>query len=79
MTARKIVWKRILIVGILMFVLGLIFMAAAFTVGSDTLLLAFYGMGMLTIGFGLSTFVFAFAIKQLQKREETPPPPPPSQ
>jgi urea transporter len=78
MSARKIVWQRVLIVGIVILVLGLIFMAVAFTAGSDVLLLALYGMGMLTIGFGLATFVFAFAIKQLQKQIESPllPPPP---
>ena len=80
MSAPKIVWQRVLIVGIVILVLGLIFMAAAFTAGSDVLLLALYGMGMLTIGFGLATFVFAFAFRQLQKRiESLPPPPPPVQ
>ena len=80
MSAPKIVWQRVLIVGIIILVLGPIFMAASFTVSSNVLLLALYGMGMLTIGFGLATFVFAFAIKQLQKRiEALPPPPPPVQ
>ena len=79
MSARKIVWQRVLIVGIIILVLGLVFMAAAFTVGSNVLLLALYGMDLLTIGFGLATFVFAFAIKQLQKWIEAPPPPPPAQ
>lgn len=79
MSAPKIVWQRVLIVGIIILVLGLIFMVAAFSAGSDVLLLALYGMGMLTIGFGLATFVFAFAIKQLQKRIEALPPPPPVQ
>jgi len=78
-SAPKIVWQRVLIIGIIIFVLGIVFMAAAFTAGSNVLLLALYGMGMLTIGFGLATFVFAFAIKQLQKRIEAPPPPPPAQ
>ena len=80
MSAPRIVWQRVLITGMVILVLGIIFMAAAFTAGSDVLLLALYGMGMLTIGFGLATFVFAFAFKQLQKRiESLPPPPPPVQ
>jgi hypothetical protein len=77
MTVRKLVWKRTLIVGIPILVIGLVFMVLAFSAGSATLLLAFYGMGMLTIGFGLSTFMFAFTIRHLQKTEESPPPPPP--
>lgn len=77
MSVRRIVWTRLLTVGFIILVMGLVFMVVAFTVGSSTLLLAFYGMGMLTIGFGTSMFMFAFAVKQLQKQEETPPPPPP--
>jgi ABC-type transport system involved in cytochrome c biogenesis permease component len=77
MTTRKIVWKRTLMVGFAILVIGLVFMVLAFSVGSDMLLLAFYGMGMLTIGFGLATLIFALTIKQLQKLEEAPPPPPP--
>jgi uncharacterized membrane protein HdeD (DUF308 family) len=75
-SAPKIVWQRVLIVGIVILVLGLIFTAAAFTAGSNLLLLALYGMGMLTIGFGFAAVVFAFAFKQLQKQTEAPPPPP---
>ena len=77
MTVRKLVWKRTLIAGIPILVIGLVFMVLAFSVGSTTLLLAFYGMGMLTIGFGLATLIFALAIRQLKKTEEAPPPPPP--
>jgi len=77
MSARKIVWQRVLIVGIIILVLGLVFMLAAFSAGSNVLLLAFYGMGMLTKGFGLAAIVLAFAFKQLQRQIESPPPPPP--
>lgn len=74
MPARKIVWTRTLLVGIAILVIGLVFMVLAFSVGSAMLLLAFYGMGMLTLGFGFSAVIFAFAIRQLQKTEEAPLP-----
>jgi membrane protein implicated in regulation of membrane protease activity len=75
----KLVWKRLLVVGVLFLALGLIFMVAAFSVGPAVLLLALYGMGMLIIGFGLSSFIFALVMRQLSKSEEmNPPPPPPS-
>jgi peptidoglycan/LPS O-acetylase OafA/YrhL len=77
MPVSNIGWKRGFMVGIAILVIGLVFMALAFSVGSATLLLAFYGMGMLTIGFGLALLIFAFTIRWLQKKEEAPPPPPP--
>lgn len=64
-------------VGIVILIIGLVFMVLAFSVGSATLLLAFYGMGMLTIGFGFSAIIFAFTSRHLQKAEEAPLPPPP--
>lgn len=65
-----------LIVGFIILIVGLMFMILAFSTGSDMLLLAFYGMGMLTIGFGIAAIVFAFALRHVQKMDELPPPPP---
>ena len=78
MSAQKIVWQSSHL-GIVILVAGVVFMVAAFSAGSDILLLALYVRGMLTIGFGFAAKVFAFTIKQLQKQVQLPPPTPPAE